>query len=186
MGPCKPWSGVLRMSRQAQSGSINEVLCTSIINGGKWLPTYLECLSRWRSRRVAARPHGQTRITRSLSHLCIVATVQAMLASRIDRLPTAEKQLLQTLAVIGTEFSQKLAARHAIGFSEKVNEAGGTGSSLGRREKCPRNRSEKAFRAITKLRARDCTAVFHANRNVELPELGPSNGAPAPSAAIKC
>ncbi len=37
--------------------------------------------------------------------LHIPATVQAVLASRIDRLPTEEKDLLQTLAVIGKEFS---------------------------------------------------------------------------------
>ena len=37
--------------------------------------------------------------------LHIPATVQAVLASRIDRLPPEEKDLLQTLAVIGKEFS---------------------------------------------------------------------------------
>ena len=31
--------------------------------------------------------------------------MQAILASRIDRLPAAEKELLQTLAVLGREFS---------------------------------------------------------------------------------
>src|SRR4030095_5740667 len=33
----------------------------------------------------------------------VPATVQAVLAARIDRLPPEEKQLLQTAAVIGTE-----------------------------------------------------------------------------------
>src|SRR5712692_5133811 len=37
--------------------------------------------------------------------LHIPSTVQTVLASRIDRLPTEEKDLLQTLAVIGKEFS---------------------------------------------------------------------------------
>jgi len=37
--------------------------------------------------------------------LHIPPTVQAVLASRIDRLPPEEKDLLQTLAVIGKEFS---------------------------------------------------------------------------------
>ncbi len=40
--------------------------------------------------------------------LHIPTTVQAVLASRIDRLPAAEKELLQTLAVIGKEFSFSL------------------------------------------------------------------------------
>ena len=44
------------------------------------------------------------RLTRPLDALKIPATVQAMLASRIDRLPATEKDLLQTLAVIGKEF----------------------------------------------------------------------------------
>src|SRR5713101_134586 len=40
--------------------------------------------------------------------LHIPTTVQAVLASRIDRLPVAEKELLQTLAVIGKEFAFSL------------------------------------------------------------------------------
>jgi hypothetical protein len=48
------------------------------------------------------------RITKSLSALKIPPTVQAILAARIDRLPTDEKDLLQTLAVIGKEFSLAL------------------------------------------------------------------------------
>src|SRR5262249_10348197 len=36
--------------------------------------------------------------------LKIPPTVQAILAARIDRLPISQKDLLQTLAVIGTEF----------------------------------------------------------------------------------
>src|SRR5262249_32901119 len=40
--------------------------------------------------------------------LHIPTTVQAVLASRIDRLPSEEKDLLQTLAVIGKEFSLTL------------------------------------------------------------------------------
>jgi predicted ATPase len=38
----------------------------------------------------------------------IPTTVQAVLAARIDRLPSEEKALLQTLAVIGKEFSLNL------------------------------------------------------------------------------
>ncbi len=61
--------------------------------------------------------NGHTKITRSVNKLRIPATVQAVLASRIDRLEPAHKQLLQTLAVIGTEFSLKLAT-HVVGTSE--------------------------------------------------------------------
>jgi class 3 adenylate cyclase/tetratricopeptide (TPR) repeat protein len=45
------------------------------------------------------------RLTRPLSELKVPPTVQDILAARIDRLPTDEKDLLQTLAVLGKEFT---------------------------------------------------------------------------------
>ena len=48
------------------------------------------------------------RLTKALAELKIPPTVQAILAARIDRLPPAEKDLLQTLAVIGNEFPLSL------------------------------------------------------------------------------
>ncbi len=48
--------------------------------------------------------NGNIRLTKSLGELRIPPTVQAILASRIDRLPADDKDLLQTLAVIGKEF----------------------------------------------------------------------------------
>src|SRR5579863_9157541 len=48
--------------------------------------------------------NGVVRLKRPLTELKIPLTVQAILAARIDRLQSAEKELLQTLAVIGTEF----------------------------------------------------------------------------------
>jgi tetratricopeptide (TPR) repeat protein len=54
------------------------------------------------------RDGAAVRITKSLSALKIPPTVQAILAARIDRLPAGEKDLLQTLAVTGKEFSLAL------------------------------------------------------------------------------
>jgi tetratricopeptide (TPR) repeat protein len=48
------------------------------------------------------------RLTRQLSELKIPPTVQGILAARIDRLPQDDKDLLQTLAVIGREFPLSL------------------------------------------------------------------------------
>jgi predicted ATPase len=48
--------------------------------------------------------NGAVKLTRALNQLRIPPTVQAMLAARIDRLPAEEKDLLQTLAVLGREF----------------------------------------------------------------------------------
>jgi transcriptional regulator with AAA-type ATPase domain/tetratricopeptide (TPR) repeat protein len=42
-------------------------------------------------------------LAKPIQHLQVPATVQAVLAARIDRLPLQEKRLLQTAAVIGTE-----------------------------------------------------------------------------------
>ena len=49
--------------------------------------------------------NGRIKLVKSLAELKIPPTVQAILASRIDRLPPDEKDLLQTLAVIGREFA---------------------------------------------------------------------------------
>jgi class 3 adenylate cyclase len=45
---------------------------------------------------------GTSRLVKSLDSLQVPATVQAVLAARIDRLPPEEKRLLQTAAIIGT------------------------------------------------------------------------------------
>jgi class 3 adenylate cyclase len=55
--------------------------------------------------------NGQVKLTKLLDDLRIPLTVQAMLAARIDRLPTAEKELLQTLSVIGKEPALELIRR---------------------------------------------------------------------------
>jgi tetratricopeptide (TPR) repeat protein len=55
--------------------------------------------------------NGGVHLTRPLGALKVPATVQAILAARIDRLPADEKELLQTLAVIGREFSARVAKR---------------------------------------------------------------------------
>jgi tetratricopeptide (TPR) repeat protein len=49
--------------------------------------------------------NGVVTLTRPVGALKIPPTVQAILASRIDRLPVSEKELLQTLAVIGMEYA---------------------------------------------------------------------------------
>jgi class 3 adenylate cyclase/tetratricopeptide (TPR) repeat protein len=46
---------------------------------------------------------GAYRLAQALPTIRVPATVQAVLAARIDRLPPEEKRLLQTAAVIGTE-----------------------------------------------------------------------------------
>jgi class 3 adenylate cyclase/tetratricopeptide (TPR) repeat protein len=52
---------------------------------------------------VLVGERGAYRLAKALPSIQVPATVQAVLAARIDRLPPEEKQLLQTAAVIGTE-----------------------------------------------------------------------------------
>ena len=51
----------------------------------------------------AGGERGAYRLAQALPSIQVPATVQAVLAARIDRLPPEEKRLLQTAAVIGTE-----------------------------------------------------------------------------------
>jgi len=53
--------------------------------------------------RVLVGERGAYRLIKPLDSLQVPATVQAVLAARIDRLPSEEKHPLQTAAVIGTE-----------------------------------------------------------------------------------
>jgi class 3 adenylate cyclase/predicted ATPase len=63
------------------------------------------------------RDGDEVRVTRPHAEISIPATVEGIVASRIDRLPPAEKSLLQALAVIGEEFPLPVA-RQALGKPE--------------------------------------------------------------------
>jgi class 3 adenylate cyclase/tetratricopeptide (TPR) repeat protein len=52
---------------------------------------------------VLVGDHGVYRLAKPLDALQVPATVQALLAARLDRLPPEDKRVLQTAAVIGTE-----------------------------------------------------------------------------------
>jgi tetratricopeptide (TPR) repeat protein len=56
---------------------------------------------------------GVVKLAKTLNQIRVPTTVQAILASRIDRLPAADKELLQTLAVLGREFPSGLIKRVA-------------------------------------------------------------------------
>src|ERR1035437_6479376 len=65
--------------------------------------------------------NGTIRLVKPLAELKIPPTVQAILASRIDRLPPDEKDLLQTLAVIGREFAFGLVQRVVSKSEDELN-----------------------------------------------------------------
>jgi adenylate cyclase len=60
---------------------------------------------------VLTGERGAYRLERAVDAITMPATVQAVLAARIDRLPEREKTLLQTAAVIGKEFAESILRR---------------------------------------------------------------------------
>src|SRR6516164_6494558 len=67
--------------------------------------------------------NGATRLDQPLATFKMPATVQAVLASRVDRLPPKEKELLQTLAVMGREFPLSLVCQVTKASVEEVDPA---------------------------------------------------------------
>jgi predicted ATPase/class 3 adenylate cyclase len=66
--------------------------------------------------------NGTVKLAKSLSQLKIPPTVQAILASRIDRLPPDEKDLLQTLAVLGRQFPLALVKSVVSKSEDQLNQ----------------------------------------------------------------
>ena len=61
-------------------------------------------------------------LTQPINAIKVPATVQAVHASRIDRLAAPEKELLQTLAVLGREFSLSLAQRVTLNSTDDLEQ----------------------------------------------------------------
>jgi len=66
--------------------------------------------------------NGAVRITRPLNALKIPTTVQAILAARIDRLPSEQKDLLETVAVIGKDFRLPIVSKVVARPQEELEE----------------------------------------------------------------
>ncbi len=84
-----------------------------IIDRTEGNPFFMEEIVQALFEEGALARNGTVRLAKAMSEVKVPATVQAVLSSRIDRLPPAEKDLLQTVAVIGKEFSLRLAAEVA-------------------------------------------------------------------------
>jgi tetratricopeptide (TPR) repeat protein len=63
---------------------------------------------------------GTVKLAKPLDQIRVPLTVQAILASRIDRLSASEKELLQTLAVLGREFPLGLIKRMAARLDDEL------------------------------------------------------------------
>jgi class 3 adenylate cyclase len=67
--------------------------------------------------------NGEIKLTRSLNEVRIPATVQVILTARIDRLPQPEKELLQTVAVLGKEFTLSLVRATATAIGAELEQS---------------------------------------------------------------
>ena len=77
------------------------------------------------------RNGGGVTAARPLTEIKIPPTVQGILASRIDRLAAGDKELLQTLAVIGKEFPLSLVRRVApVSGQDWINRCAGLNSPV--------------------------------------------------------
>ncbi len=85
-----------------------------IVERTEGTPFFIEEMIQALFEQGALRLNGVATLTRPLTQIRVPATVQAVLASRIDRLPADEKDLLHTLAVLGREFPLTLVQRVAL------------------------------------------------------------------------
>src|SRR5262249_42449685 len=124
------------------------------------------------------------RLVASAEEIGLPATVQTVLASRIDRLPEREKRVLQTASVIGKKFSEPIlkrvsdigdgdlhAALHALTSAEFLYQ-GALYPEAGYAFKHPLAQ-EVAYRSqLAERRARVHAAVAHAIEEVAEGKLG--------------
>src|SRR5262249_47213938 len=79
-----------------------------ILEKSEGIPFFMEEIVQALFDRGVLVRNGGVSLTRSLAEIHVPPTVQGMLAARIDRLRAEEKELLQTAAVAGREFSLAL------------------------------------------------------------------------------
>src|ERR1700686_5330598 len=74
-------------------------------------PFFMEEIARALVEQGVLVRNGTTRLTKPLTEIHVPPTVHGILASRIDALPASQKDVLQTLAIIGKDFPLNLV-RH--------------------------------------------------------------------------
>jgi predicted ATPase len=110
---------VALLGEEASSG--REALERLVLSKSEGNPFFIEELVQTLAEEGAlSGERGCYRLERLPGELHIPATVQDVLAARIDRLPAEEKDLLQTLAVMGKEFSFGLLRGVAEGGEEDL------------------------------------------------------------------
>jgi class 3 adenylate cyclase len=108
LDPLSPDSGEEMLKALLDDGRDLVPLKRVIIEKTEGNPFFVEEIVQALFEQGALLRNGSIKLAKSLSTIQIPSTVQAVLASRIDRLPPEQKDLLQTLAVVGKEFPFRL------------------------------------------------------------------------------
>jgi predicted ATPase len=104
LDPLPPASAEAMLQSLLGDDAILEPLKQRLIERTQGNPFFLEeSVRTLMETQVLVGDRGAYRLAGALPSIQVPATVQAVLAARIDRLPPEEKQLLQTAAVIGHE-----------------------------------------------------------------------------------
>jgi predicted ATPase len=111
--PAQPGSGLPLPDQGEGRGVGIAALKRLIIERTEGNPFFMEEMVQALFEQGVLVRNGVVKLAKALDEIRIPPTVQAILASRIDRLSAAEKELLQTLAVLGREFSLGLIKRVA-------------------------------------------------------------------------
>jgi class 3 adenylate cyclase len=111
LDPLGPESADQMLSELLGNASELESIRQTIARRTEGNPFFIEEIAQALFERGVLTRNGRIRLTRPFSETTLPTTVQGMLTSRIDRLPSKHKELLQTLAGIGREFPLSLAKR---------------------------------------------------------------------------
>jgi predicted ATPase len=98
-----------------------DTLKRQIIERTQGTPFFIEEMVQALFEEGVLRRNGAVKLAKPISAIKVPSTVQAVLASRIDRLAPPEKELLQTLAVLGRDFTLKLAQRVTLKSNDELD-----------------------------------------------------------------
>src|SRR5216684_981508 len=113
-------AGDLQVAGRVRAQDSIEELKRLIIERTEGNPFFMEEMVQTLFDQSVLVRNGVVKVSRSLSQIQIPTTVQGILAARIDRLPAADKELLQTLAVIGEEFPLSVIKQVAQQSSDEL------------------------------------------------------------------
>ena len=116
-GPCTPSEAGDEISDGTEMVRLKHL----IIEKTEGNPFFIEEMVQVLFEEGSLKRNGLIKLTRPLHQIRVPPTVQSVLASRIDRLSTGEKDLLHTLAVLGRQFHLRLVHRVSGAASEELD-----------------------------------------------------------------